>query len=264
MPNYPNNWAVVIPLANEEVELPEFAEALRLVMDAAEGGTVYFVVDRVSKDRTLECCEEISKLDPRFITKWIPENRNVVDAYINGFREALKDGHEIIIEMDGGLSHDPRTIPAFLRALNEGNDCAFGSRYINGGSMVDSPLKRRFLSKGGSILAQILLGSKLSDMTSGFQAFRRDLLADLVAFPLRSKAHFYQTEVRHLLRKEKLIEVPIHYRAPSPRVSKGAIRNALAVLAIYTGLRLCGKAPTLPRRRNTGNASPAASTVHHK
>ena len=72
MPNYPNNWAVVIPLANEEAELPEFAEALRSVMDAAEGGTVYFVVDRVSKDRTLECCEELSARDPRFVTKWIP------------------------------------------------------------------------------------------------------------------------------------------------------------------------------------------------
>ena len=254
---YPDNWAAVIPLANEEAELPELAEALRLVMDAVEGGTVYFIVDGVSKDRTLECCKELGEADPRFKTRWIPQNRNVVDAYINGFREALKDGHEIIIEMDGGMSHDPRAIPAFLRSLNEGNDCVFGSRYINGGSMVDSPFKRRLLSKGGSILARILLGAKLADMTSGFQAFRRDLLVDLVAFPLRSKAHFYQTEVRHLLRKEKLIEVPIHYRAPSPRVSKGAIRNALAVLAIYTGLRLCGKAPTLPRRRNQGDRSSA-------
>ncbi len=90
MSKYPNNWAVVVPLANEEAELPEFAAALRSVMDSMDGGTVYFVVDRVSKDRTLECCQELESRDPRFITKWIPENRNVVDAYINGFREALK------------------------------------------------------------------------------------------------------------------------------------------------------------------------------
>ena len=168
-----------------------------------------------------------------------------VDAYMNGFREALNDGHEIIIEMDGGLSHDPRAIPAFLRALNEGNDCAFGSRYINGGSMVDSPFKRRFLSKGGSILAQWLLGAKLADMTSGFQAFRRSVLLKAVDYPLLSKAHFYQTELRHLLRKEKLIEVPIHYRAPSPRVSSGAIRNSLSVLLRYFLLRLIGKSPSI-------------------
>jgi dolichol-phosphate mannosyltransferase len=245
MPNYSNNWALVVPLANEEEELPVFATALRAILDDLEGGTVYFIVDRVSKDRTLECCREIEVKDKRFITKWIPENRNVVDAYMNGFKEALKDGHEIIIEMDAGFSHDPRAIPAFLRALNEGNDCAFGSRYINGGSMVDSPFSRRLLSKGGTILAKWLLGAKLADMTSGYQAFRRTVLQQLVDFPLRSKAHFYQTEVRHLLRKQKLIEVPIHYRAPSPRVSRGAIRNSLAVLSYYFIVRLAGKSPSI-------------------
>lgn len=242
---YPNNWAAVIPLANEEAELPELVEALRRVMDAVEGGTVYFIVDGVSKDRTRECCEELEKQDLRFKTRWIPQNRNVVDAYVNGFREALKDGHEIIIEMDGGLSHDPRAIPAFLRALNEGNDCAFGSRYINGGSMVDSPFKRRLLSKGGTLLARILLGAELADMTSGYQAFHRSVLLKMVDYPLLSKAHFYQTELRHLLRKEKLIEVPIHYRAPSPRVSKGAIRNSMIVLIHYFLLRLQGRSPNI-------------------
>lgn len=242
---YPDNWAAVIPLANEEAELPELAEALRHVMDAVEGGTVYFIIDEVSKDRTLECCKELGEADPRFKTRWIPQNRNVVDAYVNGFREALKDGHEIIIEMDGGMSHDPRAIPAFLRSLNEGNDCVFGSRYINGGSMVDSPFKRRLLSKGGSILARTLLGAKLADMTSGFQAFRRSVLLEVVEYPLLSRAHFYQTELRHLLRSQKLIEVPIHYRAPSPRVSKGAIRNSVKVLLHYFVLRLLGRSPRI-------------------
>ena len=245
MSSYPDNWAVVIPLANEELEFAELALALKTVMDLLRGGCVYFVVDRVSKDRTLECCRELEAQDPRFKTRWLPVNRNVVDAYINGFREALADGHEIILEMDGGLSHDPRAIPAFLRALNEGNDCAFGSRYINGGSMVDSPFRRRFLSKFGTQLARWLLGAKLADMTSGFQGFRRPVMLQLVEYPLLSKAHFYQTELRHLLRKQKLIEVPIHYRAPSPRVSRGAIRNSLAVLSHYFFLRITSRSPVI-------------------
>ncbi|KAB2641849.1 MAG: glycosyltransferase [Verrucomicrobia bacterium] len=245
MPIYPNNWAVVVPLANEEAGLSAFAAALQSVMDATAGGIAYLIVDRVSKDRTFQRCEELSREDPRFITKWLPQNRNVVDAYINGFRAALDDGHEIVIEMDGGLSHDPRAIPGFLRALNEGNDCAFGSRYMNGGSMVDSPFTRRLLSKGGTLLAQLLLGSRLADMTSGFQGFRRTVLLNLVEYPLRSKAHFYQTELRYLLRHQKLIEVPIHYRAPSPRVSKGAIRNSVAVLIHYFLLRVQGRSPSI-------------------
>lgn len=245
MPKFPDNWAVVIPLANEEVEFPEFTEALAAVLDAMEGGTVYFVVDRVSKDRTLELCQDLEKQDPRFNARWIPKNRNVVDAYLNGFREALAGGHEIILEMDGGMSHDPRAIPAFLRALNEGNDCAFGSRYINGGSMVDSPMSRRVLSKGGTLLARWLLGARLSDMTSGFQGFRRCVLLKVVEYPLLSRAHFYQTELRHLLRGQKLIEVPIHYRAPSPRVSQGAIRDSVAVLGHYFFRRLRGRSPSI-------------------
>lgn len=245
MPIYPDNWAVVIPLANEESDLKEFLSALLRTMDETGGGKAYLVVDNVSKDRTLEMCREISSGEPRVITVWMPENRHIVDAYINGFRTALAGGHEIIIEMDGGLSHDPRAIPAFLRALNEGNDCAFGSRYINGGSMVDSPFSRRFLSKGGTLLAKILLGSRLADMTSGYQGFRRDVLQRIVAHPLHSRAHFYQTELRHLLRNHKHIEVPIHYRAPSPGVPRGAIRNSLSVLLRYYLLRLIGRSPSI-------------------
>lgn len=245
MKSYPDNWAAIIPMANEEADFAPLVAQLSAVMDQLEGGSIYFVVDGVSEDRTLELCHEIEARDMRFHVIWAPENRNVVDAYLRGFREALDRGYEIIIEMDGGLSHDPRALPAFLRALHEGNDCAFGSRYINGGSMVDSAWQRRVLSKGGSMLARILLGVRIVDMTSGYQAFRRDVLVRLMKRPLLSKAHFYQTEVRYLLRREKIIEVPIHYRAPSPRVSRNAIRNSFAVLGHYAFLRFTGRAASL-------------------
>ena len=245
MKAYPDNWAVIIPVANEAVGFDAFTEQLIATMDQLEGGAVYLVVDHASKDNTLQLCQDIEAIDHRFHTVWAPENRHVVDAYLRGLREALDRNYEIIIEMDGGLSHDPRALPGFLRALHEGNDCAFGSRYINGGSMVDSAWKRRFLSKGGSVLARILLGVRFVDMTSGYQAFRRDVLLRLMDRPLMSTAHFYQTEVRYLLRHEKAIEVPIHYRAPSPSVSRNAILNSFAVLAHYTFLRIMGRADSL-------------------
>jgi len=245
MKSYPDNWALVIPMANEEPDFGPFISLLTEVMDQLDGGSVFFVIDKVSTDRTLDLCRDLESRDGRFHTVWAPENRNVVDAYLRGFREALDKGYEIIVEMDGGLSHDPRAVPAFLRALHEGNNCAFGSRYINGGSMVDSPWKRRFLSRGGSILARLVLGAAFKDMTSGFQAFRRNVLERLLEHPLLSKAHFYQTEVRYLLRKERAIEVPIHYRAPSPRVSRNAIRNSFAVLGHYALLRFSGRPASL-------------------
>ena len=215
------------------------------MLDSLGSGTVYLIVDQVSKDRTRELCQNVSSVDPRFRTIWAPTNRNLIDAYLTGFREAVANGHEFIIEMDGGLSHDPRALPMFLRVLTEGNECAFGSRYINGGSLFDSPFSRRFLSKGGTLAAQWLLGARLRDLTSGYQGFRHEVLTRLLKYPLRSKAHFYQTEVRHLLRNSRWIEVPIHYRAPSPRVSSKSIRDSLSVLLYYFWKRLQGKSPEI-------------------
>jgi dolichol-phosphate mannosyltransferase len=239
------DWCAVVPLANEEADFSEFIRVFNQVLDFTGSGRVYLIVDTVSKDRTRELCVALSKTDDRYVTIWAPENKSLVDAYLRGFREALANNHTYIIEMDAGLSHDPRAIPMFLRVLTEGNECAFGSRYINGGSMSDSPPQRRFLSKGGTLAAQWLLGARMADMTSGFQGFHRDVLVRLVAYPLLSRAHFYQTEVRYLLRKTRLMEVPIHYRAPSPRVSKNAIRNSFQVLFHYFFQRLKGQSPAI-------------------
>jgi hypothetical protein len=89
-------------------------------------------------------------------------------------------------------------------------------RFINGGSINDSSIKRVFLSKAGTILSNILLGTKMYDMTSGFQGFHASIVKKFLAYNLLSKAHFYQTELRYLLRKTRYAEIPIHYRAPSP------------------------------------------------
>lgn len=236
-----NNFAIIIPMANESEDFSPFVDGLKNVMDRLGLGTVFFIVDKVSKDNTLELCNNLSTIDPRFITIWAPENRNVVDAYLKGYRTAYEKGHEVIIEMDAGNSHDPRAIPMFLRVLNEGNECAFGSRFMNGGSIQESSYKRIFLSKFGTILSNILLGTNMCDMTSGYLGFHATVVKEFINYPFRSKAHFYQTELRYLLRKKRYAEVPIHYRAPSPRVSKKAILNSIEVLLFYFIKRLRGK-----------------------
>lgn len=228
-----NNFAIIVPLANESREFFPFVSALKESLNFIKSGVVYFVVDSVSKDSTLQLCTELSAEDKRFITIWAPENKNVVDTYMKGYAEAFKNNHEFIIEMDGGLSHDPRAIPMFLRVLNEGNECAFGSRFIIGGSIYKSSAWRWVLSFGGTVLSNILLGTSFRDMTSGYLGFHRQVVGEFLNYKLKSKAHFYQTELRYLLRKKRFIEVPIHYRAPSPNVSRGAILNSFSVLFYY-------------------------------
>lgn len=242
---YDTNWAVIIPMANEEADFGEVANELKAVLTRIGSGTIYFIIDKVSKDNTLGLCQALSNTDNRFKTVWAPENRNVVDAYVRGYREAYDNGHSIIIEMDGGMSHDPKALPMFLRVLNEGNECAFGSRFINGGSMANSPFTRRVLSKSGTVLSNILLGTNLYDMTSGYQGFHRNIVGLLLSYPLLSKAHFYQTEVRYLLRKKRFAEIPIHYQSPSPNVSQKAIKNSFSVLGHYFFKRLFSKPVSL-------------------
>ncbi len=244
-PQLAHHWAVVVPMANEAADFAPFVAALSPVLDGNGGGRAYLVVDRASKDNTRELCEALSARDSRFITVWAPENKNVVDAYLRGFRAAFDAGHEFIVEMDAGLSHDPAAIPRFLRALADGHECVFGSRFCPGGSMAESPWFRRTLSRAGTVLSNTLLGSRLYDMTSGFEAFRREVIGALLAYPLRSRAHFYQTEVRYLLRRRRSVELPIHYQAPSASVSKRAIRNAVETLLYYFGQRLRGRAAAL-------------------
>jgi dolichol-phosphate mannosyltransferase len=239
------DFGLVVPMANEEKDFEPFVASLVATLDKLQSGRVYFVVDSVSKDRTLEICKALSAKDKRFVTVWAPENRNVVDAYIRGYKEALKNHHELIIEMDAGLSHNPETIPLFLNALNNGYQCAFGSRFVKGGSIKDSTWKRKILSRGGTIASNVLLGTKMSDMTSGFQGFHRSIVEKFTAYNLLSKAHFYQTELRYLLRKTRYVEIPIHYKAPSPSVSQKSILNSLSVLLHYFFLRIRVKAPAI-------------------
>ena len=212
--NPTKKWAVVVPMANEEHDFYPFISALQKELDMLKSGSVFLIVDNVSKDKTLELCRHLSENDKRFHTIWAPENRNVVDAYIRGYKEALKNSDaEFIIEMDAGLSHDPA-------------------------SMGDSPAKRQSLSKTGTILSNLLLGTKLHDMTSGYQGFQRNIVEKFTAYELKSKAHFYQTEIRYLLRKYPSKEIPIQYQAPSPRVSKKAITNSIETLLYYFWRRI--------------------------
>jgi dolichol-phosphate mannosyltransferase len=240
-----NNFAVITPLANEGNDFAPFIAALTQIFDQLGCGVAYLVVDTVSKDNTLALCTELSARDNRFVTIWAPETRNVVQAYMAGFKAAVKGQHEFIIEMDAGLSHDPAAIPAFLKALADGNECAFGSRFMKGGSITDSSLKRSFISRSGTILSRLLLGLRLHDATSGYQGFHRSIVEKFIDYPLLSKAHFWHPELRYLLRNKRFTEVPIHYRAPSPSVSHKVVSNSLEVLMYYFRLRLRGEKPEI-------------------
>jgi dolichol-phosphate mannosyltransferase len=215
---------VVVPLANEETTIDEFLR--RVLAQLGDKDRLLCVLDNICKDATKARVRHKSEEDPRVKLVWAPENRSVVDAYFRGYREALKYGSRWVLEMDGGLSHIPEQIPRFIEAMEGGVDFAAGSRFASGGR-YSGRLTRFALSKGGSMLANLVLGTRMRDMTSGFECFSRRAMEHVVSRGVASRAHFFQTEIRYMLRGWKWVEVPITYQSPSEGVSGGTITEAL-------------------------------------
>jgi dolichol-phosphate mannosyltransferase len=220
--------AVVVPLANEESTVVPLLT--RVTAQLAVNDLVFCVLDNASTDSTRGLVEAFGKRDPRVVCLWAPENRNVVDAYFAGYRAALAAGAAWILEMDGGLSHSPEEIPRFLEAMQSGVDFAGGSRFIKGSSW-SGPARRFVVSRGGTLLANLLLGTRMHDMTSGFECFTRPALECVVEHGVRSKAHFFQTEIRYLMHSFNWVEVPITYHSPSDRLKGSSLRDAFSCLS---------------------------------
>jgi dolichol-phosphate mannosyltransferase len=228
-------------MANEKDTAEKF---VRAVLDNSQGfkEVLFFVIfDNSCKDGTYDLLNNIEDKPKELQVVWSPENRCVVDAYIRGYNEAIAANCDWILEIDAGFSHQPNEIPVFVEKMSQGYDCVFGSRFCKGGSFKESPLSRRIISRGGTLLANILLGTKLKDMTSGFEMFTRSALEYVLDKGIKSKGHFFQTEIKTYCRKMKIAEVPINYRAPSQNVNSSVLLDSFKHLFRLFSQRVTGK-----------------------
>jgi dolichol-phosphate mannosyltransferase len=217
-------------MANEGEGAVRFVKAVLERCRTVGEVTMFTVVDGASQDDTRALLEAHAEVEPRLCVVWAPENRCVVDAYVRGYREGLASAADWILEIDAGFSHDPAEIQQFLDTMLRGYDCVFGSRFARGGGMLSSSLKRYLVSRGGSMLAKFVLGSKVSDMTSGFELFSHDALDRVLRKGIRSRAHFFQTEIKAYCAELRIAEVPIHYGGASSQVGRTEIFESLRQL----------------------------------
>ncbi len=219
---------IVIPLANEEATIIPLLERLAPQLGAQD--RVFCVLDQMCNDRTRALIQEYhDQKDPRFQVVWAPENRSVVDAYFRGYREAYAQGATWILEMDGGLSHLPEQIPQFIQGMEEHFDYVGGSRFMPGGAHR-GPLNRRLISWDGTVLARVLLRAPMTDMTSGFECFTRSAMREILEKGVRSRANFFQTEIRYLMCRRRWKEVPILYSNDRVSVGRSSIRETFRIL----------------------------------
>ncbi|MBQ9871029.1 MAG: glycosyltransferase family 2 protein, partial [Eubacterium sp.] len=196
---------IVMPVANEEATMGQVID--KILALPYDNLYLYPVVDSYSKDRTEEIIRSYESTG-RVKCIFYKESKGVISCYLEGYRRALADGADCVLEMDGGGSHQPEEIPQFVEKLEEGYDCVWGSRFTAGGEMSHQPLYRKILSSGGTILANLVLGTKLKDMTSGFEGFKAEVLQGMNLNNFLSTGHMYQTEMRYYCRNLNCIEVP--------------------------------------------------------
>jgi dolichol-phosphate mannosyltransferase len=223
----PQTLAVISPLANERENIDEFIQRVLTHLQPQDHFITIF--DNICTDGSLARAQELSQNEPRLKVIFAPENRSVVDAYFKGYKEALKTNADWILEMDAGLSHLPEQIPKFIEAMQQGYDFAGGSRFIPGGKF-QGPWSRYLVSKGGTWLTNRLTGTRMKDMTSGFECFTRATLQTIVKEGVQSRAHFFQTEIRARMHDFKWTEIPIHYGCPSNSVGGNSLKDAFKSL----------------------------------
>jgi dolichol-phosphate mannosyltransferase len=198
---------VCLPTYNERENLESMLRTLGPL------GVQVLVVDDNSPDGTGEIADRLAgELD--YVSVLHRERKEGLGpAYLAGFRRALADGAELVLELDCDFSHNPSDIPRLVAACESGADLALGSRYVAGGGTENWGLGRRVVSWGGSFYARALLGVGIRDLTGGFKCYRRRVLETIDLDAIDSKGYAFQIETtyRTLRRGFRVVEVPINF-----------------------------------------------------
>jgi dolichol-phosphate mannosyltransferase len=199
---------IFIPTLNEKENIRELIARIR--RSVGPEITILFI-DGGSIDGTQDAVSELSLTDPRIhlqIIDLLPAGRGAADTA--GFRYALENNFDFMVQMDADLSHQPEYIPSLLNATNE-NDIVIGSRFIKGGQIIDRGLARNLLSRCANFYIRLLLGIKIKDSTSGFRCFTKKALSSLNLNKKFSPGPANLIEILYECNKNKLKikEVPI-------------------------------------------------------
>ncbi|WP_028644299.1 polyprenol monophosphomannose synthase [Nocardioides sp. URHA0020] len=228
---------VVLPTYNEVDNLAWIVGRLR----AAQPGIDILVVDDGSPDGTGAVADELAAADPAVRVVHRTVKAGLGAAYKHGFRVALDAGYDVIGEMDADGSHQPEQLGALLDALRDGADLVIGSRWVPGGSVVNWPLRRELLSRGGNLYVRLLLGVKVRDATAGFRLFRRTTLEKIHLESVESTGYVFQTDMvtRTLAAGLTVREVPIEFveRVRGDSKMSGSVATESLKLVTVWGLR---------------------------
>lgn len=224
---------VITPTYNEKENLPRFVEAVFRALPLAH----LLVVDDASPDGTGDLADTIARQEPRLRVLHRKGKEGIGPAYVAGFRWALVQGYDRIIQMDTDFSHNPEDLPRMLEASAEA-DLVIGSRYIGGVRVLNWPLRRLMLSYGAGIYVRLFTRMPVMDPTGGFKCFHRKVLEAIPFEGLAADGYGFQIEINHTAWRKgfRIQELPIVFADRTAGTSKMSL--AIAGEAILLVLRL--------------------------
>ena len=200
---------VIIPTFNESQNIESITNRLRRAVPAAD----ILIADDNSPDGTGQIADRLAGADDHIHVMHRRGKEGLGAAYLAGFHWGLDRGYGVLVSHDADGSHQPEELPRLLDAINAGADMVKGSRWVKGGSVVNWPASRVFISKGGSLWTRLWLGIPVKDATGGFNAYRASTLRGISLDEVASAGYCFQIDLvwRALKNGFKVVEVPIEF-----------------------------------------------------
>ncbi|MDF2955238.1 polyprenol monophosphomannose synthase [Candidatus Alkanophaga liquidiphilum] len=230
--------SVVVPTYNERENIRILIPKIMRVFEQEGLCGEVIVVDDNSDDGTAAEVRRLSQIYPNVILVERERKLGLGSAYRCGFEVASGD---VVFEMDADLSHDPIMIPKFLEKIKSGADVVIGSRLVRGGRVEDWDAFRIILSRGANALARLLLQLDVKDLTSGFRAYKREVLDEIKTNGMNiSGGYAFQVEMAYFAKKLgfSVSEIPIRFRDREFGETKLGIKDILEFVRILFKLRL--------------------------
>ncbi len=222
---------VIMPTYNELANLERSIKSVR----AAQPQVHILVVDDNSPDGTGALAEQLAEKDSQVKVLHRRKKDGLGGAYLAGFAWAFELGFTTIVEMDADGSHRAADL-AKLLAETQNADLVIGSRWVEGGAVQNWPWYRRAISRTGTFYADVMLGSRVKDMTAGFRAFDAEFLKSLNLEGIASRGYGFQVEMAWRTQKAggKIVEVPITFVERTDGASKMTAAIVLEALWLVT------------------------------
>jgi dolichol-phosphate mannosyltransferase len=239
---------VIVPTYNERENLELIAQRLHASVPDAH----LLVVDDNSPDGTGKIADELADAQPWVQVLHRGGKEGLGAAYVAGFRWAKEQGYDVVVEMDADGSHAPEQLPRLLAAL-EHADLVLGSRWVDGGVVVNWPRSREIISRGGNLYTRLALGLPLRDATGGYRAYHRRVLDRLLETEVASQGYCFQVDLAWQVWKagHKVVEVPITFverERGESKMSRAIVVEALWRVTVW-GLRSRRSRGRTPTRR---------------